>query len=932
MKKLLTLSVTALIVISFFIFKNYYVQPEHKIVIKQNKEFSAGTKDNPNARRDYEFMMLRDPATNRIPQNIYNLEQAFASRLPKSGESDNANSLVWSERGPNNVGGRTRALAPDVTNANIIIAGGVSGGIWRSTNFGQSWIQTTTNSQLHSATCIAQDTRVGKTSTWYVGTGEKTGNSAGMNNNYFFGNGLFKSTNSGLNWNLIPSTSGIPPTSFSSDWQFVWNVVTDPSNASQDIVYAATFGGIYRSSNAGDNWNQVLGAGAANSEFTDIVLAPAGVVYAAGSFIAGGTMNGIRRSTDGISYTDITPPSYPPQYGRTVLAIAPSNPNVLYVAIQGTPTGVNEHQFWKYTYISGNGTGTGGIWENRSSNLPQANQGNLGIGNEPFNSQGGYDFFMKVKPDDQNFVLLHAANMYRSTDGFASTANTRIIGGYLPVYTTQDSANNTYPNHHPDVHSGFFKNGSTVQFVSGHDGGISVTNDITSNIAFNKPVTWTSLNNGYNVTQFYGISIAPESGSNKLAGGFQDNGSFMTVSGSLPVAWTELSSGDGCFIEIAPAADNRVYPSYQNGGLYRKNYNPEDSIIEIKPYLSKKPLFVNPFALDKNNSSIMYFAGGRTTDSTGIWRNTNVKLADTSSGWSYIAGTSFGNSDAQVSAIGVSKANSTYVVYYGTTKGNIKRIDNSNTATPVVSAYLEDTTYMPKANISCIAVDPTNSAKVIAVYSNYNVMSVWYTTNSGANWANQEGNLYGTNGPSIRWAEIFYVSGIMHVVLSTSTGIYYTSNIDGINTVWTQEGVNSIGNVVCVMSQFRDSDKTLVIATHGRGAFQSQVTVPISVGQISTEVPSAYSLSQNYPNPFNPTTVIRFGIPSFEGYAQRGVGMVQLKIFDITGREIATLINEKLAPGTYSVTWNASNFATGVYFYKLTTDTYTSTKKMVLIK
>ncbi len=90
--------------------------------------------------------MLRDINTNRIPENILNLEQNFASKLPKDIEKDNPTSLVWSERGPNNVGGRTRALAGDVSNPNIIIAGGITGGIWRSANSGNSWTITTTNS------------------------------------------------------------------------------------------------------------------------------------------------------------------------------------------------------------------------------------------------------------------------------------------------------------------------------------------------------------------------------------------------------------------------------------------------------------------------------------------------------------------------------------------------------------------------------------------------------------------------------------------------------------------------------------------------------------------------------------------------------------------------------------------------------------------
>ncbi len=93
---------------------------------------------------------------------------------------------------------------------------------------------------------------------------------------------------------------------------------------------------------------------------------------------------------------------------------------------------------------------------------------------------------------------------------------------------------------------------------------------------------------------------------------------------------------------------------------------------------------------------------------------------------------------------------------------------------------------------------------------------------------------------------------------------------------------------------------------------------------ISNEIPIQFSLSQNYPNPFNPTTNIQFSIIN--------VQYVTLKIFDLLGREVATLVNEQLQPGTYEVDFDGSGFASGVYYYKLTASDYTETKKMILMK
>ncbi len=104
----------------------------------------------------------------------------------------------------------------------------------------------------------------------------------------------------------------------------------------------------------------------------------------------------------------------------------------------------------------------------------------------------------------------------------------------------------------------------------------------------------------------------------------------------------------------------------------------------------------------------------------------------------------------------------------------------------------------------------------------------------------------------------------------------------------------------------------------------------VSVQNISTEVPSAYSLSQNYPNPFNPRTKIRFGIKKSEFRSQNSE--VTLKIYDALGREVETLINDQLAPGTYEVTFDGTRLNSGVYFYKLTTEGFSETKRMLMIK
>ena len=85
-----------------------------------------------------------------------------------------------------------------------------------------------------------------------------------------------------------------------------------------------------------------------------------------------------------------------------------------------------------------------------------------------------------------------------------------------------------------------------------------------------------------------------------------------------------------------------------------------------------------------------------------------------------------------------------------------------------------------------------------------------------------------------------------------------------------------------------------------------------------------YSLSQNYPNPFNPVTNIKFSIPTGS--------VVKLTVFDITGREVATLINQNLNAGSYTADFDASKLSSGIYFYTITAGDFTDTKKMMLVK
>ena len=786
----------------------------------------ANREDNIEGRLKYEFMMLRDPKTNRIPDNIRRLELQYAKTLPTAEELSfrkgfkTLQSLTWKSLGPYNVGGRTRALAVDVSNENVILAGGVSGGIWRSSDGGQSWYKTTSPDQMQNVTCIAQDTRPGHTNIFYYGTGELYFNNDVLVNAPYRGNGIYKSTDDGMSWFPLPSTQVNSPQSFVSNFQYVWRIATDHSNSTQDVLYAATFGGIYKSTNGGTTWNLVLGDSSKGCSFTDIKVTSTGVAYATLSNDAG-THAGIWRSTTGDqgTFVNITPAGWPTVYDRIVLDAAPSDENEVYFLAETPGAGkvlqteagdTDGYSLWKYTY------GTQSPWEDRSSNLPA-----FGGLNGNFDAQYSYDLLIRVKPDNPNFVIIGGTNLYRSTDGFATPIDTSDwIGGYA-----LSNNNDVYPNQHPDEHTLVFLPSNPNGVISGNDGGISECSDVTAS-----SVAWTNLDNGYITSQFYSVAIdEAASGDNVVIGGMQDNSDYFFNSTNGMAPWVDLTGGDGC---ITAVANNKTfyYTSEENGYVQRNTVDNQGNVLqwaEVEPRGGSDFLFVTPYALDPNNSNIMYLAAGDS-----VWRNSDLSgIPDTTTYATDVNWTVMGNTSIAadvVTALGVSRTPAN-ILYYGTETGKVYRVNNANAGDPMPVDIWSNKGLAHGAYVSCIAVDPDNANNVMLVFSNYNVISLFYSSDGGNSWndvaSNLEQNPDGTgNGPSCRWASILNYGGTTYYYVATSTGVYSTTQLNGTATVWAQEGANTIGNVVSDMVISRETDGKVVVATHGNGVYDSHVS------------------------------------------------------------------------------------------------------------
>jgi len=344
--------------------------PEQELSIDfpeiDHEKSAIGSKENPDARRAYEMAMLVDPKTNHLPEDIKRREVQFSSKIQRRIFRKNylrfgqTNEEVWRSVGPYNKGGRTRAIAIDVANEKILLAGGVSGGMWRSEDEGRNWVKTTVPSSIHSVSCIAQDVRSGKEHIWYYGTGEFTSNSANKKAAPFRGDGVFKSIDGGKTWDQLLSTAEGVPNNYNSQFQYIWKVLPNPFNQVNDEVFLAAVGVIFRSLDGGNTWSVVLGRKAAStpetdlnnanlSDFSDIAQTGDGIYYAVLSQRARNGLSpnrGVYRSGNGVNWTRITPRNWPRNYARTVIASSNKNPNEIYFRVNAT-----DEMLWKYTYI-----------------------------------------------------------------------------------------------------------------------------------------------------------------------------------------------------------------------------------------------------------------------------------------------------------------------------------------------------------------------------------------------------------------------------------------------------------------------------------------------------------------------------------------------------------------------------------------------------
>ncbi|MBP6687578.1 MAG: T9SS type A sorting domain-containing protein, partial [Lacibacter sp.] len=479
---------------------------------------------------------------------------------------------------------------------------------------------------------------------------------------------------------------------------------------------------------------------------------------------------------------------------------------------------------------------------------------------------GWYDLAIGTDPTNPNIVVAGGLNFYKSDDGGASwTQITRWFGTIL---------NYVHADHHSVVWNG-------TQVMVATDGGIFLSTDNGNN--------YVDKNEGLRIKQFYSCAIHPTT-TNYFLGGTQDNGTHRLTTAGLGGS-TEVLGGDGGFTHI-----DENEPQYQFGATtrsqYRRTINGGTSWSSVN-YSSSIGQFINPTDYDDMNNR-MYASGSAGTYVR--WDNPQV-------GSTFSTVSISGATTTSVTSLKVSPYTNNRV-YFGSSGGRVVKADDAHLSFPVVTNITGSNMPTSSATISSINVG-TNDNNLIATFSNYGVQHVFVTTTGGgvSGWTNITGSL-----PDIpvRWA-MFYPEDNDKAIIATDMGVYETDDINGSSTVWVQN--SSFPIVRTNMLQYRQTDGTVLAATHGRGLWTA--SLPSAAPYIR------FSSSYTYNSALETTTATGSGCRNYRDYTvnmrvdQAPVGAATATLSVAGGTAVLGVDYDFTTNGNFSSPSNTITFPNG---------------------
>jgi len=758
-----------------------------KAASRQNHMLEGDKQATPNLFWAQEYIATMDPATGKpTPENILTaIQQSGATKNLSRRAMPGMSVTPWVERGPNNIGGRTRALSWDPIDptGKKVWAGAVTGGLWYNndiTDANSKWVQVSGLWSNLTVSCLAWDPNA--PGTGYAGTGEGFGTSSSTSRGF----GIWKTTDSGKTWNQQSSTT---------TFYYVLDIVVRNESGSS-VVYAAidantyqgtTFGlsnyGLHRSTNGGSSWTNVISSAPNGQKF-----AVADIEIAADNRIWIGTRNnpyvGTDRGAGRVMYSDngttwTTSYTHTNKTGRVEVATAPGKPRTIYAMI--------EHNLTVDAIIATYDKGAN--WTSRT----EPDDADNGIPNTDFSrGQAWYDLILAVDPNDSMIVYAGAINIFRSANGGSS---------WTQISKWANNANmNTLncPYVHADQHAFVFKPGSSTTCIIGNDGGVFYSNNIGSAATSSTAIAERTYD--YSTTQYYWGDMAQTSGSNLMIAGAQDNGSHrFTTAGKNAVGG--LTGGDGAYCFISQSNSNKQITSY----VYNQYYYTLDNWTTPTAFTLNNDgatgRFINPAEWDDNGSGLFSAKGTGT-----LYRRTLTTAPGT------LQTITFGGSN-YASAIKAYKLGTGKTrLWVGNEAGKLYVTDDAWATMPT---FTDKTGTINAGNISDINALRGGDTMAVTL-SNYGIRNIYLSLNGGTTWTQKEGNL-----PDIPvWSILLNPIKLGEAIIGTETGIYGTDNIFATSPVWTAY-TTGIGFVKMRNLRYRPADKMIMAVTHGRGVFTS---------------------------------------------------------------------------------------------------------------
>ncbi|MCA8952759.1 MAG: hypothetical protein KDE27_24830 [Planctomycetes bacterium] len=640
----------------------------------------------------------------------------------------------WVERGPFNVAGRSRTLAIDPRDTRILWSGGVSGGLWKSTDRGTSWQPVDdwwTNLAIASLTMAESDP-----DTMYVGTGEGFFNdnvARGVNRSAIRGAGIFKTTNGGVSWTQLPATAG---------FEYVQRIAVSPTDPNL-LLAAVRPGGIWRSADGGATWSHVHSAFASDQVAFDPNDAQKAVAHRVDATLAahdalwsndgGVTWNLALSGLVGLNGYD----------ARIEFCHARSSPGVVYASC-----GQNGGKVWR-------SVDDGRNWTLRTGA-----------------SQTGVSWYFNgfwVDPTNANTMVAAGLHVWRSTDGGVSF--TRITNGYIMTVDPHLDVHNVVAD--PD-YDGV---GHRRVYVT-TDGGLHVADDI---LAAGQGTGWRDIDNDMRSTQHYGAAGTPS----VIVGGLQDNGTQRLV--GTATSSNMVFGGDGGQVEIDATSPNYVYGEYVWCQVHRST-NGGSSANFIYNNISERTdataNFIAPLALDPNTPTRLY-AGA-----SSLWRTSNCRANSVS--WSAIKPPV----GSKISALAVADGNAD-IVWVGHNDGRVFRTANATAGSPTWIAVDDNAGLdpLPDRYVTRLVVDPTDHMVVWLTLGGFASGNVHVTRDGGATWSDASGQP-GRRLPDVPCncvllhpadPDVVYVATEVGVFASDDAGQNWSANNEGPANVATEQ-------------------------------------------------------------------------------------------------------------------------------------------------